>query len=75
MVVLQNNDLENYGELSELLISNCRNTFADENKQVPIEVAVGFARYQPYSDTSFVDVFKRADDAMYENKRKMKMKV
>ena len=75
LVVLQNNDLENYGELSELLISNCRNTFADENKQVPIEVAIGFARYQPYSDTSFVDVFKRADDAMYENKRKMKIKM
>ena len=72
LVVLQNKDLENYAELSELFDSNCRDKFVDENKCVPIEVAIGFARYEPDGDSSFVDVFKRADVAMYENKRIMK---
>ena len=72
LVVLQNTDLEKYDELSEVLISNCRSTFVGENKQVRIEVASGFAHYQPELDSSFVDVFNRADKAMYENKRIMK---
>ena len=74
LVVLRNSDFENYRELSELLNSNCKNTFIDENKQISIDVAVGFAQYDPESDSSFVDVFRRADVDMYKNKRMMKTK-
>ena len=39
---------------------------------IAISLAKGFVRYEPDKDLKFADVFKRADDAMYENKRKMK---
>ena len=35
-------------------------------------IAKGFVRYDAKKDASFIDVFNRADDAMYENKRMMK---
>jgi diguanylate cyclase (GGDEF)-like protein len=73
LVVLQNKDLENHDELFELLISTCANTFVDENKQIPIKIAFGFSRFESGKDLKFTDVFKRADKAMYENKRIMKM--
>ena len=34
--------------------------------------AVGFAEYDGKQDTSVTDVFKRADQKMYEDKKKMK---
>jgi diguanylate cyclase (GGDEF)-like protein len=72
LVVLQNKDLENHDELLELLISTCGNTFVNENKQIPVSIALGFSRFESGRDTKFTDVFKRADRAMYENKRQMK---
>lgn len=40
--------------------------------KIPLKIAIGFARFDPSKDMCFADVFKRADDAMYENKRKIK---
>ncbi len=73
LVVLQNKDLENHDELLELLIYTCGNTFVNENKQIPVSIALGFSRFESGRDSKFTDVFKRADKAMYENKRNMKM--
>lgn len=39
---------------------------------VNISIAVGFSEYTPDRDSSFNDVFVRADDLMYENKAKIK---
>ena len=39
---------------------------------IPVSVAKGFARYDSKTDSKFVDVFNKADDAMYGNKRKTK---
>ena len=36
---------------------------------IPISIAKGFARYNSEKDKCFLDVFNRADDAMYEIKR------
>ena len=41
-------------------------------KGTPKSIAKGFAKYEPQKDTNFIDVFNRADDAMYDNKREMK---
>ena len=71
LVVLQNEDLKNHEELFELLKFRCQNTFIAD-PQVPIEIAVGFSRFEEGKDKRFADVFKRADVAMYENKRQMK---
>ena len=46
-------------------------TYAKE-ENIPISIAKGFARYDSEKDTNFIDVFNKADDAMYENKRKIK---
>jgi diguanylate cyclase (GGDEF)-like protein len=71
-VVLQNSDLEIYEELLEKFDLSCANAVVHKNAQIPVRVACGFARFDPSRDIRFADVFKRADEAMYENKRKMK---
>jgi diguanylate cyclase (GGDEF)-like protein len=72
LAVLQNNDLENHHELLEALSVRCRNTFINENKQIPIDIAFGLAQFEAGKDLKFQDVFNRADQAMYENKREVK---
>ena len=71
LVVLQNKDLENREELFELLDFRCQNTFIADT-QDSIKIAIGFSRFEHGKDLQFADVFKRADNAMYENKRRMK---
>ena len=73
VVILQNRDLEDVEELSQKLDSECDQASVSlEGATVSVSIAKGFARYDKSRDTSFVDVFNRADDAMYENKREMK---
>jgi diguanylate cyclase (GGDEF)-like protein len=69
LAVLQNKDLESHDELFALLEEKLQGTFINGNKQIPIEMAFGFAQFEPGEDARFADVFKRADKAMYENKR------
>jgi GGDEF domain-containing protein len=64
--------LEHRKKLFAKLDSECANTRIEETGNSPISIARGFARFNPDSDQRFHDVFKRADDAMYENKRKLK---
>ena len=73
LVILQNGDLENHKELFEQFEAKCANTFIGESAKLPVRIAFGFARFEPGRDLHFKDVFKRADDAMYENKRMGKM--
>ena len=72
LVVLQNRDLENREELFELLDFRCQNTFIADT-QDPIRIAIGFSLFERGKDLHFADVFKRADAAMYENKRLTKL--
>ena len=73
LVILQNRDLENLEVLLEKFDAECSNEFvALEEENIPISIAKGFARYDSEKDSSFIDVFNRADDAMYDNKRELK---
>ena len=73
LVILQNNDLENCEKLLAQFNVNCANTYVEEaGLKIPISIASGFVRFDPSKDMHFEDVFKRADDAMYENKSKLK---
>ena len=73
LVILQNRDLEEYEVLLEKIDEECRNVFiVTDRENIPVSIAKGFARYNPEKDTNFMDVFNRADDAMYENKREIK---
>ena len=73
MVVLQNHDLENREKLFEQFEAECENTFVEDgDAKIPVSVARGITLFDSEKDSNFADVFKRADDAMYENKSKIK---
>ncbi len=72
LVVLQDSDLENHEELLAEFDSCCKNTLINDSLSIHIRIAIGFSKFDAGKDTCFDDVFKRADSAMYENKRKSK---
>ena len=73
LVILQNRDLDEKDALLKIFDEECLNKSVDTDKEsIPVSIAKGFARYDSGKDTNFMDVFNRADDAMYENKRKIK---
>ena len=73
LVILQNSDLKNCEELIATFDSECANvSVKTDEADVAVSVAKGLAMYDPDRDSQFMDVFNRADDAMYENKREMK---
>ena len=73
VAILQNNDFENRENLFVQFDSDCASTFVEvDDEKIPVRIAYGFARFDSDEDMNFTDVFKRADDAMYENKRKTK---
>ena len=74
LVILQNRDFESREALFEQLESDCSNTFIEtENEKLPIRIAKGFAAFDPDTDKQIADVFHRADEEMYKNKKLMKM--
>ena len=73
LVILQNRDLNDLQELLKKFDEDCLNEIVTTDKEnIPVSIAKGFAIYDSCIDTSFIDVFNRADDAMYENKREIK---
>ena len=73
LAILQNRDLVDLKELLEKFEEECTNQSIETDKEnIPVSIAKGFAMYDPEKDTSFIDVFNKADDAMYENKREIK---
>ena len=72
LVVLQNENLEKYETLLEQFDQRCADTFVEDKAKIPVGIARGYARFDANKDMQFTDVFKRADKAMYENKRTMK---
>ena len=73
-VILKGNDYEHIDELidsfnDKLTEMNCDSTLEEWEK---ISAAIGFSKFDEQSDKSFDSVFKRADEAMYANKKAMK---
>jgi diguanylate cyclase (GGDEF)-like protein len=74
LVILENRDLEDRENLFKKFEADCKKSYAEEeNAKVPISIAMGFAEFDPKTDTKFDDVFNRADGEMYKNKRNMKI--
>ena len=75
-VILQNRDLEDMKKLFDAFDYECATTYIDvgkDNEKFPISIAKGYAEYKASEgDTRFADVFERADNEMYRNKRLMK---
>ena len=73
LVILQTRDLDELDTLLKKFDEECLNKTVDTEKEaIPVSVAKGFARYDSQKDTNFIDIFNKADDAMYENKREIK---
>ena len=73
-VVLRNRDFNRIGELEEEFNSRLEALREDGSLQnwERISAAFGYALYDPAVDTCADDVFKRADQNMYERKKAMK---
>lgn len=68
VVLLENGDLEHCSELLE----EFRRGMACDHVAGRLSIAYGVAFYNSEIDLAFADVFKRADDAMYQNKYEVK---
>ena len=74
LVILQNSDLTDWERLWAKLDLECAGISIEvDHGKIPVSIARGFAKYDPDTDRQFVDVFNRADDDMYKNKRAMKL--
>ena len=74
LVILQNRDFEDREALFERFETDCANTTVEVNDAVlSISIAKGFSIFDPAKDTQFSDVFNRADEEMYRNKKTIKM--
>ena len=68
VAILKGSDFAN----RETLLEAFRKTINENQKNGDVVVASGLAIYDASTDCSYNDVFKRADEAMYEHKRALK---
>jgi len=75
VAILRTQDLADCEKLMKQLDDLCAGEFIESDMaHIPVYIAKGFARYEHREGEQFADVFKRADEAMYVNKREMKKK-
>lgn len=72
VVLLENHDYDYYQELLEHFEIETNEFNRSTLNELKISIARGIALYAEGTDLSFIDVFKRADNAMYCNKAEMK---
>ncbi len=72
LAILRHRDLEDCEKLFVQFDLECTKASIEEKGEIPLSIARGFAVFDLDKDLRFNDVFKRADNAMYENKRKNK---
>ncbi len=73
-IILRNHDLENVDTLIAQFDSTLKE-YAADNSLEPWEqpsAAIGYSVFRPGEDKTAEDVFKRADNLMYDHKREMK---
>lgn len=74
VVILENADYKHYPELLKKLQAAIEEYNRDVGHDTRVSIARGIAVYDSEIDLVFANVFKRADDAMYQNKAAMKAK-
>ncbi len=74
VVILENSDYEHIAQLTVEFNEKIAAMQADDTLEQweRVSAALGYALYDPEIDTSVVNVFKRADKAMYTRKKEMK---
>ena len=71
VAILENGDLEHYAELLDEFTKGMEGSSSARPGE-SLSIARGIAVYDSATDLVFANVFKRADDAMYQNKAAMK---
>lgn len=74
VAILEHTDFTNYVQLMQDFTAAMEEQARIEPPENRVSIARGLAVYNPESDLVFSNVFKRADDAMYQNKAAMKAK-
>ncbi|MBS7008769.1 sensor domain-containing diguanylate cyclase [Anaerostipes sp.] len=74
VVILENEKCDRYAQFMEEFASGMEEYNRTAQPDNQISIAAGVAVYNSQSDLVFANVFKRADDAMYQNKIDMKAK-
>ena len=74
MVILENDDYDNADALVEKFNATIEEIQKDNSLEQweKVSASIGVALYDPITDTSFANVFKRADKLMYIRKKEMK---
>lgn len=72
VALLQNGELEHYADRLDEFSSKTEEFNRSTNQEFKVSIARGIAIYNYESDIIYANVFKRADDAMYQNKIAMK---
>ena len=72
VVILEKSDFDHYPELLEKLQKEIDGYNRNARADTQVSIARGIAIYNSETDLVFANVFKRADDAMYQNKAAMK---
>lgn len=70
VTILQNRELPKYKELMQRFENNVDkfNSSQEKIKEYVLQIALGAAVFENEKDKSYMDVFRRADALMYENK-------
>ena len=71
-VILQGDDYRNRRRLTSIFETKIAKTASAEERWQQLSVAMGVAEFDPRIDKTVDDVFRRADNLMYENKRSQK---
>ncbi len=75
LTILRREDFEARNELLVLLNDKMKELNEHESDQwKKVSIAFGMSLYDPENDTNLSDIFKRADNIMYENKKEFKGK-
>ena len=72
VVILEGDEIDRYAEMMEKFRGEVESCNSLGKFDFSLSVAAGFSEYKPEYDEDFQRVFRRADDAMYENKKELK---
>ena len=75
IVILEGDSYKNAKALLQEFEKGLKTLSLASNATVDISCAYGYAKYNPQEDSSFTDVFRKADAAMYNHKAEIKRSV
>lgn len=72
-VIIKDGDLETVTQLAHKIIEECKREKPDIAGEPSPDISIGYAAFDQKKDRNLYETLKRADDFMYEEKRKKKL--